>query len=110
MQNAVWDLISEKQWMTTILEMATAHGWELRYHTYDSRRSSRGFPDLVLVRPPRILFVEVKKERGKLTRDQEVWMKALEMCPMVESYVWKPSDGDEAERVLSYYCQVLQER
>jgi hypothetical protein len=43
--------IREADFQATIVETARTLGW-LIYHTHDSRRSSPGFPDLVLVRPP----------------------------------------------------------
>ena len=55
-----------------------------------------GFPDLVLVRPPRgpipgkVLFVEVKTDRGRVTRDQNFWALDL-LAAGAEYHVWRPS-------------------
>ena len=49
-------------------ELAAHLKWQT-YHTYDSRRSKGGFPDLVLWRN-RLLFVEPKSTKGTLRRDQ----------------------------------------
>ena len=38
----------EKDFMDKLLGAAVPAGWMV-YHTYDSRRSTAGFPDLVLV-------------------------------------------------------------
>lgn len=62
----------ESDFQRTVIEMAQHLGW-LCYHTYDSRRSQEGFPDLVLVRD-RVLFVELKSERGKQSPAQREWM------------------------------------
>ena len=83
--------LSEKQWMAQVLEIAQTYGY-LSYHTYDSRRSAGGFPDLVLVRPPRVLFCELKTEKGRLTDTQKMWLSELSECPGVEAHVWRPSD------------------
>ena len=87
---------------------AEAQGW-LCYHTHDSRRSPSGFPDLVLVRPPRLIFAELKSQRGRVRPDQQAWIVALEAVagirfdvspdklgfeagPMLpEVYVWRPA-------------------
>lgn len=80
--------------------VATAHytGW-LVYHTYDSRRSQPGFPDLVLVHPKHqvVGFVELKSATGRLSPEQELWRAALEdFPPTVRHYVWRPEDLDDA--------------
>jgi hypothetical protein len=90
----------EKAWQATVLEIAETCGWQRRYHTYDSRRSTPGFPDLCLCRPPRLLFAEVKREDGRVSRDQWGWYDDLKRCG-VEVYIWRPSDRDEVDRVLA---------
>ena len=84
-----------------VIEIADLTGWVLQYHTYDSRRSNPGFPDLLLVRPPRILFIELKAQNGVITPAQKLWKEALDKCPGVESYTWRPKDGDSLQCILS---------
>lgn len=91
--------LSEKEYQGQILEAARTLGWAV-YHTHDSRRSAPGFPDLVLMRPPRVLFVEVKREGGKLTSWQEYWRNGLQDCPGVEYHLWEPSDWASVVDVL----------
>jgi VRR-NUC domain len=83
--------VREKDWQQTVIEAATYAGW-LHYHTQDSRGSDPGFPDLVLVRPPRVLFVELKTDAGRIQPAQRLWLTALEQCGTVEVYVWRPRD------------------
>ena len=90
--------ISEKQFQAQVVELAQLFGW-LVYHTYDSRRSAHGFPDLVLVRGERVLFVELKRQDGKATPKQRVWLEALKAAGQ-EVYLWRPSDWDALEAVL----------
>ena len=47
--------MTEKQFMAQVVELAKLKGW-LVYHTYDSRRSEPGFPDLCMVRKGTCLF------------------------------------------------------
>lgn len=91
--------ITEKEFMQQILDLARLSGW-LCYHTHDSRRSAPGFPDLVLVRPPVVVFAELKTEVGKVQPEQREWLKALGGCEAVEARLWRPSDWPEVEEVL----------
>lgn len=58
-----------------------------------------GFPDLTLCKPGRLIFVEVKSHRGRLSAAQREWIEALRAAGQ-EVYVWRPDDFDEIERVL----------
>jgi hypothetical protein len=91
--------ISEKEFQAQILQLARLAGWKA-YHTFDSRRSTAGFPDLVLVRPPVVLFVELKSEEGKLRPEQKAWLEVLSRCERVEARLWRPGMWPEIERVL----------
>ena len=53
-----------------------------------------GFPDLVLLRPPRLVFAELKGPRGKVQHDQALWLNGLEVVPYVEQYLWRPKDWE----------------
>ena len=83
--------LSERAFQRQVAELAELTGWRV-YHTYDSRRSSPGFPDLVLVRAPRVIFAELKRERGRVTAAQREWADELGQCPGVEYYLWRPGD------------------
>ena len=69
-------MIGEAQLLKQVRQAARHGGW-LCYHTYDSRLSEPGFPDLVLVRPPELLFVELKSDRGRIRPEQREWIDAL---------------------------------
>lgn len=92
-------MIHEKDWQETIERSARVLRW-LVYHTYDSRKSAPGFPDLLLIRPPRLIVAELKTETGRLSADQKLWLENFRNIPMVEAYVWRPSDWKQVERVL----------
>lgn len=81
--------IPERELQEAVLELAGARGW-YRYHTYDSRRSSAGFPDLVLVRE-RIVFAELKSQKGVVRNEQTAWIERLRTAG-AEVYLWRPSD------------------
>jgi hypothetical protein len=63
----------------------------LVYHTFDSRRSERGFPDTVVCGPRGVLYRELKSERGRLTADQQTWLDRLTQAG-VDASVWRPDD------------------
>ncbi len=92
-------LVTERDFQQTVLELARVLGWRC-YHTHDSRRSEPGFPDIVAVRPPRIIYAELKTERGRLSADQRQWLSLLEGCAGVEVHVWRPSDWPAIDEAL----------
>ncbi len=92
--------MSERDLDRAVADIARRTHW-LRYHTYRSQRSPSGFPDLCLVRPPRVLFIELKSEKGKPTTDQARWLQLLERCPGIEVYLWRPADFERIAKVLS---------
>lgn len=91
--------MTEVQWSRQVREIATLYGWELMYHTHRSDRSDPGFPDEVLCRPPRVLFVELKTQTGRIRPAQRAWMDGLTACGL-EVALWRPADRDEVIRVL----------
>lgn len=86
--------VSEKDWQAQIIEIAELYGW-FAYHTYDSRRSAAGWPDLVLARPStgELIYVELKTDKGRLTKAQQAWLRILQDCNQ-ETHVWRPRDFD----------------
>ena len=88
---------------------------------------SKGIPDYIAVRPPRLLFAELKDEVKPTTPEQEEWLELLRQCqttlltePMKvkggnayirldkglstmcipEVYLWRPSQIDEIAEIL----------
>jgi hypothetical protein len=92
----------EEDLQTAVIGLAEVHGF-LCYHTHDSRRSPAGFPDLALVhkRTGRLIFTELKKERGYLSPPQRLWLTTLQRSP-AEVYLWKPRHlfSGEIEKTL----------
>ncbi len=105
--------VTEAEFQQQVLELAKLRGW-LRAHFRPGRTKSgwrtavsgdgAGFPDLVLVRPPRLIFAELKRNGGKVSHDQLVWLTELGRCQvpcgMVEVYLWRPIDWKQIELVL----------
>jgi hypothetical protein len=93
---------TERAFMNQVIKAAEVLGWRW-YHTHRSDKSPAGFPDLVLVRArhsqPRLLFVELKAERTKVTPDQRVWIDELRACGQ-EAYIWRPQHWPNIEKLL----------
>lgn len=89
--------LSEKAFQAQVVALARLLGWTC-YHTHDSRRSTAGFPDLVLVRE-RVVFVELKSESGRPTAEQSRWLDLLRQAG-AQAYLWRPADWPEIEEIL----------
>ena len=90
----------EKELAENVRLLSASLGWK-HYHTWNSIHSARGFPDCCLVKPPRLVFVELKREAGSVTAAQQEWLDALHGCN-IETYIWRPTqwlDGT-IERIL----------
>lgn len=91
--------MTEKAWQEIVVELATLYGW-LHFHVYDSRRSDPGWPDLTLVKPPQLIFVELKTDKGRVRPAQRDWLTRLALCGQ-EVYVWRPADLDDVNARLA---------
>lgn len=97
----------EKQIQSAILDIARVLGWRV-YHTFDSRKSQAGFPDLVLVRD-RVIYAEVKRAGQKPRQSQVDWLNALSRAG-AEVYVWTEDDYDEVASILSQRVPAREEQ
>lgn len=106
----VANALSEEDFQKQVYDLATLYGWKA-FHVHDSRREvkpgvfvgdkdARGFPDWLFARPPELLVVELKREAGRLSEPQRLWLTTLEACG-VECAVWRPSDWPVIEKRLS---------
>lgn len=91
---------SEKSFAAQVDHLAKLMGWRIG-KTWLSVKSPAGFPDRVFVRPPRLIFAELKRENGKLSLAQEEWIADLHHVPGVETYVWRPADWSEIANILA---------
>jgi len=83
-------VMSEAELQAQVIELAATLGY-LSYHTYDSRRSREGFPDLVLVHEESgaLAVAELKRDGEHPTPAQQRWLIAFERRH--HAYVWKPA-------------------
>ncbi len=97
--------MSEEELLGYVINCAKAEGWQV-VHFRPGRtahgwvtaiQGHKGYPDLTLARgttdgDARLIFAELKREKGKLEPEQEKWRDVLNLKPGVEVYTWKPSD------------------
>jgi hypothetical protein len=88
----------EQTFQREVQEFARANEW-IDWHVLRSKGMRAGFPDLVLLREPDCLWIELKAPNGKVTTPQKEMHDMLRACGQT-IYVWKPEDWDEIIEVL----------
>lgn len=97
--------ISEKEFMDVVIQAAELLGWKVS-HTWLSIHSPSGYPDLTLARENNedgsasLIFLELKKQSGKLTQEQAAWLELLSRVQGVVAKCVRPSDWLEIEKLL----------
>jgi hypothetical protein len=101
--------VTEAQFQKWVLQLAKLRGWRVaHFRTAQTTKGAymtpvaadgKGFPDLVLVRNGRLVFAELKAEKGRLGPDQKDWIDAISGCG-IEMYLWKPADANTIEEAL----------
>ena len=97
------NLITHKQFQQQIIDLAKLSGYEWIYHTWNSRHSPAGFPDLVIIKEGRQIVAELKVGKDNLSAEQYFWLLEFKKVKNTEVYVWWPNDWDEIERVIRSY-------
>ncbi len=101
--------MTEEQFQRQVVDLARIRNWSDMHiragRTLDGWRVpvsgslAKGWPDLVLVRRDRIVFAEIKTDRGRVTAEQAAVIETLSRA--AEAYIWRPRDWDEIDRVLT---------
>lgn len=98
--------MNESEFQTIVIDMARLFKWRVAHFrpamTSKGWRTpvsadGKGFPDLVLVKSWRLIFAELKTDRGRVSTEQQEWLDALP-----DSCIWRPKDLDDGtiERIL----------
>jgi len=98
--------LTEAQFQGQIEELARRYGWH--YLHIERAMNDRGYwrtpirgdlgkgwPDLVLLKGSRVLFVELKANGKPLTDEQRGILELLSHIPGAECYVWRPAQFEE---------------
>lgn len=101
--------MTEAQFQRAVIDLARTFGWRVAHFRAAMRQSGRwstpvaadgaGFPDLVLARPGRVLFRELKTTSGSVKPAQRAWLAAL-VAGGADAGVWRPDDWPLIERTL----------
>lgn len=97
--------LKEADFQEWLRQLALTYGY-LYYHTHRAIHSPSGFPDTMMVRlepTPRLIFAELKTDdmvNSQPSIDQWMWLYILQQLPFAETYLWRPSDREEIERLL----------
>lgn len=125
---------TEAELQAAVIDLARLYGWRVAHFRASRTKrgwstavaaDGKGYPDLTLVRPPELLFVELKGEQGRVSPEQLVWLEQLDQVgqavadvalvafhddgrdgelrlggrdverPAVEVLIWKPSEWPE---------------
>ena len=83
---------SERDLQDAIIADLKKLGIRLYYHTWNSRHSQAGFPDLIALHDGRGLAVELKRETAPAKAEQVAWLHAFGLFPGMRAALWRPSD------------------
>jgi hypothetical protein len=102
--------MTEEDFQAQVVQLAGLLGWRhmhVRRSIGKGRRwttatNVTGWPDLTLwsARHNRLIFVELKSEHGRVSDDQAEVLASLRAAGC-EVHVWRPSDLDTAQQILS---------
>ncbi len=89
----------EVDFQQQIIECAEACGWWV-FHDTDSRRNRAGFPDLMLVRGATLIFLELKRAKGRTRPEQEAVIARLKHVRLVQADIVRPHNWPDIESAL----------
>ena len=92
--------LSEKQYQQQIIDFARLNSW-LVYHTFDSRHSEGGFPDIIAIRGATLLALEIKGAKAKEPPpDQVAWIGAFQQVRFVHADFVYPRHWEQVAETL----------
>lgn len=99
------DGIGERDFTNLVVDFAQLRGWLVAHFRPAQTQSGRwvtamkgdtGFPDLTLARDHRVVFAELKTEKGRVSVNQTAWLNAIGPT----AHIWRPSDWPKIEETL----------
>ena len=91
---------SEESLQNKVIDLLKLGRW-VYFHSWSSRHSVAGFPDIIAIRGTRVLAIELKSTKGKLTPAQIAWGQTFTATGKVEYYCWYSEDWDEMVKALA---------
>ena len=101
--------LTEAAWSARVTDTAKLFGWRFAHFRpartakgwRTAMQGDRGFPDLCLLRPPRLILAELKSDTGRVNAEQSDWIAELTSVPGIEVYIWRPSDWESIYTTLA---------
>lgn len=98
----------EHEFQAAVVQLAETCGWRTMHVRPSRVRGGRwatatsipGWPDLTILGHGRVLFVELKADRGRLSADQRQVLDELRAAGQ-DARVWRPTDWREIEATLT---------
>ena len=91
--------MTERDLQDNVIALLKLHGYRV-YHPWSSIHSEAGWPDLAAVKDGRLLFIECKTEKGRVTKAQRQWLTELDGVKVVDAFVLRPGPLDELEEMV----------
>ena len=98
----------EREFATYVEHLLDLFGWTWKHDEPAVRQSGgwatsfrgdKGFPDYVAVRDGRLIFAEIKNERGRVSKHQDQWLDQLRTTS-AEVFLWRPENIQEIKEIL----------
>lgn len=104
--------LKEASWQKQVEEALTLFGWWWlhvpsnvvvcpRCHTKIYRGIAKGFPDILAIKPPFILWIECKTERGHVDPEQKRVKAMLEACGQTVLHA-RPRDRERLFHLIAF--------
>lgn len=104
--------LKEAPWQKQVEEALTLHGWWWNHNppnvvvcsrcrTRIYRGIKKGVPDIWAIRPPYMLWLELKTERGQLRPEQQQLMTMIRACGLIALYA-RPRDRDRVLDLIAH--------
>lgn len=75
-------------WQEEVTNEFKRCGWGHVYHTWNSRNSPKGFPDVVICGASRVIAIELKVGNNKPSDEQIGWLKAFKFSGALTFAFW----------------------
>ena len=92
--------VTEADLREQVRDLCKLFGWDMKF-TWSSIHSPKGMLDLLLINreQKRVIFAELKSEKGKMTPEQQETFDELQACGQ-ECYLWRPGDIESIASLL----------
>lgn len=102
--------LTEAEFQEMCVARARARGWLVHHDRRQDKGigGDPGFPDLVLAKNGRIIFAELKSQRGRITQEQSHWIHHLnpewdfpdKYHDEVHVHIWRPADWPAIQQII----------